>query len=387
VIDPAALAPHYARFRVTERVLLTGHSHQAWPDAGFEGQARAWADAAELVDDKWERAFAQARAVREGFARLLADDPDRIALGASTHDLLIRFLSGLPLRTRPRLVTTDAEFHSLRRQLDRLGEEGITVVHVPAHPVATLTERLIGEATPGTAAVLVSAVLFETAEIVPGLADLAGACRRVGAEVLIDAYHALNAVPFSLPTNGLAAAYVLGGGYKYCQLGEGNCFLRFPADCAMRPVITGWYSEFEMLEAKTTGTVKYGPGPARFAGSTYDPTSHYRAARVFQFFADQQLTPERLRELNQRQVARLAQGFDALGLDPKTITRYAPRLDGIAGFLALRAPAAGAIARALRAHGIFTDARHDLLRLGPAPYVTDDQLDQAIEKIQEAVRA
>ena len=31
---PNALAPHYARFRVAERLLLTGHSHQAWPDAG-----------------------------------------------------------------------------------------------------------------------------------------------------------------------------------------------------------------------------------------------------------------------------------------------------------------------------------------------------------------
>ncbi|PYR64621.1 MAG: hypothetical protein DMF88_22635, partial [Acidobacteria bacterium] len=52
----AGLAAHYSRFRVTERVLLTGHSHQAWPDVGFEAQQRAWLDAAELVDDKWDRA-------------------------------------------------------------------------------------------------------------------------------------------------------------------------------------------------------------------------------------------------------------------------------------------------------------------------------------------
>ena len=33
----ADLAVHYSRFRVAERLLLTGHSHQAWPDGGFEG--------------------------------------------------------------------------------------------------------------------------------------------------------------------------------------------------------------------------------------------------------------------------------------------------------------------------------------------------------------
>ena len=44
--SPNLLAPHYSRFRVGERLLLTGHSHQAWPDRAFEGQTRAWFDAA-----------------------------------------------------------------------------------------------------------------------------------------------------------------------------------------------------------------------------------------------------------------------------------------------------------------------------------------------------
>ncbi|MEK7386376.1 MAG: hypothetical protein AABZ83_08030, partial [candidate division NC10 bacterium] len=52
------------RFRVGERLLLTGHSHQAWPDAGFEAQQRAWLDAAELVDEKWDAAAERAEAVR-----------------------------------------------------------------------------------------------------------------------------------------------------------------------------------------------------------------------------------------------------------------------------------------------------------------------------------
>ena len=103
------LARDYSRFRVGERLLLTGHSHQAWPDVGFEAQQRAWLDAAEFVDDKWSRAEAQAARVREGFATLLGDRADNIALGQNTHELVTRWLSALPLSTRPRLVTTDAE--------------------------------------------------------------------------------------------------------------------------------------------------------------------------------------------------------------------------------------------------------------------------------------
>src|SRR5213592_3448834 len=128
---PNPLAAHYSRFRVADRLLLTGHSHQAWPDVGFEGQVEAWTAAADLVDEKWGQAAEKADRVRRGYARLLGARPGEIALGASTHELVIRFLSALALRERPRLVTTDGEFHTLRRQLDRLGEErGIEVVKV-----------------------------------------------------------------------------------------------------------------------------------------------------------------------------------------------------------------------------------------------------------------
>jgi len=389
VWSSSALARHYSRFRVSERLLLTGHSHQAWPDCGFEAQSRAWLDAAELVDDKWERAFTQAEAVRRGFARLLDDAPERLALGANTHELVVRFLSALPLRERPRLVTTDGEFHTIRRQLDRLGEAGIEVVRVPAHPVRDVAARLAAAATARTAAVLVSAVLFETGEIVPALPDVLAACRRGGVELLVDAYHALNVVPFALRTSGLTDAYVVGGGYKYCQLGEGNCFLRVPEGCTLRPVLTGWYSEFaELADAPAGRSVRYGAGPARFAGATYDPTSHYRGAAVFGFFEAQGLTPALLRDVSQHQVGLLAQRFDALDADPRVITRdRATTLDALGGFLALRTPHAAALCRILHERGVLTDYRGDVLRLGPAPYLSDAQLTTAMDAVRETVHA
>ncbi|MFJ4101666.1 PLP-dependent aminotransferase family protein [Amycolatopsis japonica] len=386
--DPNALAEHYQAFGVADRILLTGHSHQAWPDVAREGLLEAFADAAEEVDTKWDRAFAKADEMRAGFRALLGDPHGGIALGASTHDLVIRFLSAMDLPRRPRLVTTDGEFHTLRRQLGRLAEEGVEVVRVPAAPVATLAERVAAEVTEDTAAVLVSAVLFETSRLVPGLAHLADVCLSKSVNLVVDAYHALGVVPFSLHDLGLTNAWVLGGGYKYLQLGEGNCFLRMPAHAQeLRPVVTGWYAEFGALaDERRPGQIAYAAGSDRFAGATYDPTSHYRGARVFRFFAEHGLTPEFLREVSRHQVGFLAEGFDKLGLPEDVITRDRETpLDRVGGFLSLECADAGALQATLAERGVRTDSRGAYLRFGPAPYLSDRQLDSALRVLQEVV--
>jgi kynureninase len=381
----AGLAEHYSAFRVSERLFLTGHSHQAWPDVAREGQLEAWHDAAEHTDLKWERAFAKAERVRAEVRRLLSDPDAPVALAGSTHELVLRFLSALPLRARPKLATTDGEFHTLRRQLGRLAEEGIEVVRLPARPVETLAERLAAEAS-GASAVLVSAVLFEDSRIVPELPALVAACADADAELLVDAYHALGCLPFTVA--GLERAWVAGGGYKYLQLGEGNCFLRLPPQAdELRPAITGWFAEFDELHAAhEPGATEYPRGSMRFAGSTYDPTSHYRAARVFDFFEEQSLTPERLRQSYLAQTTLLAEGFDALALDDVTRQRDSP-LDAFGGFLALESERAEELSRRLLDKGVVTDSRGRYLRLGPAPYHSDKQLEAVIEELGRVARA
>lgn len=382
-----ALASHYGRFRVAERLLLTGHSHQAWPDRAFDGVTTAFEDAAEWVDEKWKLAFARADRVRRGFARLLDDAGGLYALGTSTHDLLVGFLSALPLRDRPRLVTTDSEFHSARRQLARLAEEGIEIAQVPAHPVSTTGDRLALAVDDRTAAVITSTVYYSSGQIAEGLQGAMAACLKHGALLFLDVYHQLNVVPFSLRSEGLERAFVVGGGYKYCQLGEGNCFLRFPADCALRPLVTGWYAEFDRLDRAAGDEVSYGGGGARFAGATYDPTSHYRAAEVFDFFEEMGLTPPLLREVSQHQVGLLCHLFDRLDLDPALICRDRDvPLARIGGFLALRSPRAAEFSRRLEQAGVYTDARGDALRLGPAPYLCDRQLEESMALLAEVAR-
>lgn len=374
MLSPSALRPHYSAFLAKDRVLLTGHSHQAWPDAARAGVIEAFEDAAAHVDDKWSRATEAADFVRAKVAAELGGRPDDVALASNTHELVARFLSALDWRRR-HLVTTAGEFHSIARQLARLEEAGVEVTRVPVAPLATLGARLGAAVRADTAAVLASTVLFETSAIVPDLREATEAARAAGAEVLLDAYHHFGVVPWETID---AAAFVVGGGYKYAQWGEGCCFMRVPAGCTLRPVHTGWFSDFGSLANAQEGPIGYGStGADRFAGSTYDPTSHYRARAVIRFFDAQEMSIARLRELSLRQTERLLAGLS----DHDVLT---PR-EARGGFVTVRVDDAARIVRALRERGVFVDARRDRLRFGPAPYVTDDELDRALSEFAEVV--
>jgi kynureninase len=62
-------------------------------------------------------------------------------------------------------------------------------------------------------------------------------------------------------------------------------------------------------------------------------------------------------------------------------------LERIGGFLTLQSPRAGDIHKALLKKGVFTDYRGHVLRLGPAPYLSDRQIEEAMAILGECVRA
>jgi kynureninase len=382
MIDPAQLRAHYSAFLSPGRVLLTGHSHQAWPNVARQAQLDAFEMAAAHADDKWDDAFRVADELRAIIAGRIGAGADEVALAPNTHELVCRFLSALDLAGRPHLVTTRGEFHSITRQLQRLEELGsLAITWVDAHPVSTLAERLAAATTDKTAAVLVSTVLFGTSHVVPNLAQLVPAARRHGAHVLLDAYHAFFALPFDLRADGLGDAFMVGGGYKYAQWGEGNCFLRVPPGLGLRPVLTGWYAGFAALHSAVSDRVAYGTlGKDAFAGATYDPTSHYRAVAVARFMERQGMTANAMRDLSLAQTARLMDRLGALEI----VTPQEPTARG--AFVSVRTPRAAELVAALRTHGIFVDSRGDLLRLGPAPYLSNDEIDQGAAALLALMR-
>jgi kynureninase len=268
-----------------------------------------------------------------------------------------------------------------------LEEEGLEFVQVPVNPDNTFAERIISEMDDRTSAVMLSRVYFETSLINTHLTEIAAAARKQGIPVLIDDYHGTNVVPLSIRDAGLEDCFILIGGYKYLQWGEANCFLRFPKDCEYRPAITGWFASFSTLDKpRTDDPVEYDHDNQRFASGTYDPSSQFRAAKVVDFFREQGLTPEVLRNQYKAQVNLLREQFLSRNFDPSVIrlTHEEP-LERNGGFLSLTSLHARDIRAQLMENGVFTDARGKILRFGPAPYITTSQIEQAMDKLEKVV--
>ncbi len=388
----ARLRPHYRHFlapvEAAGEVLMTGHSHQAWPDVSRAAHLEAWDDAARLADKKWDRVFGEILpAFRARLAsRIGSATPDAIAVAPNTHELLYRVLSAYPRATT--VVTTDGEFHSLRRQLDRLQEDGTRVIHVKVPGEVPFADRFIaaleraqhehaGGADGPRVIGALSLVMFGTAELIPELPRILEAARERGIPVLVDAYHAAHAVELQVAA-WPGEVFVVGGGYKYAEHGEGACWLHVPASAErLRPVYTGWFADFGGLE-HSSHTVGYGGRGSRFLGSTFDPTAYYRALRVMEWLDAEGLTVPVLRAHSLAQTQHLidrAARVEALAVaTPREPTRRG-------GFVAFDHPRAIELAQRLGAQGVRADARGHHLRFGPAPYTTMAELDRALDAL------
>lgn len=377
------LQPHYSKFDVANRLLFTGHSHQAWPDAAFDGIQEYMDMVSKQVDKKWDFGFEKTEIMRE-YLRKYYDDPiGRYCREQNTHVLITSWLSALDLKNKPKIITTKGEFHSMYRQLRQLEDEGLNIVYLPHKNDERLLELISDELDENTSAIMLSRIYYETAEINTRIADIAKLAKSAGVPILVDDYHGTNVVPISLQKEQLEHIYLLIGGYKYLQWGEANCFLRYPEGCTLRPVITGWFSAFEQLDhPRDHKPVKFDDGDQKFATATYDPISQFRAAAVTQFFRKMGLTPDVLKNQYRSQLNYLRNQFDDRNDSRSGISHANLRpIEESGGFMPLRSEHARAISAELLNEGIYTDARNDIIRIGPGPYTTSMQCEAVIEAL------
>ena len=261
------------------RLHMASHSHHLWPDASFEGQVECWNDAARLADSKWDRIMDEVWPEAQGHvaAELGTGMTDAIVFAPNTHQLLVSLFAAASSKWPIRVLTSDGEFHSARRQFARWEEAGAAAVErIPSEPFESFSARFLERAKSGEHDfIFVSQVLFGSGrrfEAVDALAELA---RPDGPWVVIDGYHAFMAVESPFAGNAPKSAFYVGGGYKYAMAGEGCAFLHAPPGFGERPRITGWFAEFEDLTLPP-GSVGYRKDAMRFMGATFDASSLYR---------------------------------------------------------------------------------------------------------------
>jgi selenocysteine lyase/cysteine desulfurase len=216
-------------------------------------------------------------------------DPDTLVPAVNTLEFVNRLLSCGPLDRPMRMVTTDGEFHSFRRQSERLAQDGLlALTAVAAEPFASLQARLIAAvAAQAPDLVFVSQVLFNSGFAHTDLDGLVDAVAAPGRLVVIDGYHGFMARPTDLAAIADRAFY-MAGGYKYAMAGEGACFMHCPPGIAMRPRNTGWYASFGNITGAQSG-VPYASDGWRFMGATFDPSGLYRMRAVFDWLQSESI--------------------------------------------------------------------------------------------------
>jgi selenocysteine lyase/cysteine desulfurase len=362
------------------RLHFAAHSHHLWPDASFDGHMQAWTDAAQLADRKWDKVMGEVwpEAQRHVARELGTDDPSAIVFSSNTHDFLIRLVTAAPRRDGgpARVLASDGEFHSARRQFARWAEQGwIALDQVPAEPFDTFSERFTAQAGEGGYdLVMVSQVLFGSGRIFDRVDDLAALSAPGGPWVVMDGYHAFMALDHPLGEEAGRSAFYLGGGYKYAMAGEGCAFLHAPPGFAPRPPVTGWFAEFEDLSLPP-GSVGYAKDASRFMGATFDPSALYRFNAVQRMLGDEGLTTASISAHVARLQAQLLDGLPRTPLADAELLN--PPSEGAhARFLAFRSDRAKQYYSALLEQDCVTDVRGDVLRIGFGLYQDDEDVDR-----------
>jgi selenocysteine lyase/cysteine desulfurase len=369
-----------------DRLHFAAHSHHLWPDASFEGQVQAWNDAAHLADRKWDKVMDEVWPEGQGHvARELGSEmPDAVVFSSNTHDFIVRLVTAAPRRSgQLRILTTDGEFHSARRQLARWEEEGwISVERLPAEPFDSFSDRFLERAQSGEHdLIFVSQVLFGSGRIFEHVEQLAAMGEPSGPWVVVDGYHAFMAIDRPSGRAPASSAFYLAGGYKYAMAGEGCAFMHAPPAFGPRPPVTGWYAEFEDLSLPP-GSVGYAKDARRFLGATFDPSGLYRFNAVQRMLQENGLTTARISAHVAELQRQLLGSLDSTALGSAELLN--PIGDGPhARFLAFRSPSAQHWYEALLAHDVVTDVRGEVLRIGFGIYQDESDVERLVRILGE----
>jgi kynureninase len=334
------------------------------------------------LGDAWDGWMAEHRAHRSRLAQLIgAPRSDCIIPKTSAGQGLRTVLNALP--GTPRVLSTDTEFDSVDVILKQYAAVGrIQLELVPLHAAdGHLDLSQLFDSIPNKIdLVVVSQVLFATGELLPNLETLAAHCHQHGVRLLVDAYHAVGALPVDVSAMG--ADFMIGGSYKYLRGGPGACFLYLSPDAlasGLRPLDIGWFAKDQPFRFDRPNPPRFASGGDAFLESTPAVLTWYQARAGQQFTLG--LGVERLRDYSLDRLRRLkrylaAHGVEAQGAD-----------DAHGAFLTVEYPSAPALADALRAHSIVTDARDRWLRLCPDCLTLDGALADTATALAAVLRA
>lgn len=285
------------------KYFFTAHSHHFWPDCTLQGQIDYWNDSASLVDNKWNKVFSEILPeVCNGICEILSIQgmENRIAIASNTHEFILRLLSCFPQSKKIKILTTDSEFYSFERQIQRLEEDQLVeVTRVPTLPLIDFEERFQRAIKNSSGDLLFfSQVFFNSGYAIKDFESLIRLGEKNFNKIVMDGYHGYMAIPTNL-SEVIDKCFYLTGSYKYAMSGEGLCFLTIPKKYSgteiLRPLNTGWFADFGSLE-NLGKKLSYADNGFGLMGATMDCSSLYRARSVFRWLKERKISVEEIHE-------------------------------------------------------------------------------------------
>jgi kynureninase len=378
----AHVAPLFARVRAAAggRIYLANHSLGRPPDRMEDDVREGLAAWYARLGGAWDAWNAETAAYRARLARLL---------GAARDDAVVpKTSAGQGLRAVlssydgvPHVVATRGEFDSLDlilREWARRGRIALSFVE-PGADGAYDEASLRAAIRPGTDLVVVSQVLFQSGQLLPGLPALVAAAHAAGARVLLDVYHALGVIPVDVAA--LDVDFAVGGAYKYLRGGPGACFLYVAprlADAGLSTLDTGWFAKRAPFDYARPDPPQLAEGGDGWLESTPPVLTYYQARAGQELVLALGVPRLRAHSLaaQRRLVGLLAErGIAAQG---GTADRGA--------FVVVRVQDGPALVARLAANGVVADARGPWLRLTPDVLTTDDEMAAATSALAAARR-
>jgi kynureninase len=278
-----------------------------------------------------------------------------------------------------RIVLCAGEFPTIEYLVDGQRALGADVVRVGDDPLTFPAEEFIEAIDQRTLLVIVSHVLFRTAELVD-VRPIVERAHAFGALVLLDAYQSMGSVPFDVTELGVD--FMVGGSVKWLCGGPGAGYLYVRPDLVDRlePRMAGWFSHARPFGFEPPPIV-YAPGIGRFTGGTPNMPAYYQAREGYRIIRE--VGVEAICEKAHHQTTLLIEGALERGFVVRTPLEFNRRGNHVTVDL----PAAARVKDELIRRGFVIDHRPGAgIRIAPHFFNTDDECIAILDEMTAILR-
>ena len=336
-----------------------------------------WATEGVVAWDTWLPEVANTAAILED---IIHAPRGSMTMTQNVTNSLAEILSCLEYEEpRNQVVHCAGEFPTVEYLLDGQRRLGAEVVRCGSDPLVFPGDEVMAAISERTALVVLSHVLFRTAELIDVRPFVEKAHER-GGLVVLDAYQSMGAVPFDVTELGVD--FLVGGSVKWLCGGPGAGYLYARPDIVERlqPRFAGWFSHARPFGFEAP-PIDYADGIARFTGGTPNMPAYYQAREGYKIIRE--VGVEAIRAKARHQTDLLIEGALERGLTVNTPREFEQR----GNHVTIDMPQAQQVKDELIRRNFVVDYRPGAgIRVAPHFYNTDEECFAILDEMKAILR-